>query len=214
MRAVFGLHKPKVVQLGSTTETPVRCANSHRHDRTDRSRTVELLYPIPEHLGYFATEDGRIFSTRRGALYELRQCPIGRGYRRVTVYSPTKKTLTVHHLMALTFLPPRPSPEHQMRHLDGCPSNNHRDNLVWGTSAENAHDRIAHGRQVRGERHGSARLCEADVRIIREQGAKGANTLHLARRFGVSRSTIQRVMNGVLWSALAVQPAESEARRG
>lgn len=51
----------------------------------------------------------------------------------------------VHTLVIEAFHGPRPDGM-VARHLDGDPTNNHPTNLRWGTSAENAADMLAHGR--------------------------------------------------------------------
>lgn len=37
----------------------------------------------------------------------------------------------VDELVAAAFLPPRPSPAHEVRHIDGDPGNNRASNLGW-----------------------------------------------------------------------------------
>src|ERR1700677_4179390 len=107
---------------------------------------------------YTVTEDGRVFSDsgwRGHGLVELVQHPNSDGYPSVRLYiNGVRKRQAVHKLVAEKYLPARPSPEHEIRHLDGTKTNNHRDNLVWGTALENAADRQSHGRTVRGDKHG------------------------------------------------------------
>jgi hypothetical protein len=54
-------------------------------------------------------------------------------------------TTTVHKLVALVFLGPRPDGL-ETRHLDGNPLNSSVTNLVYGTRSENMLDKIRHGR--------------------------------------------------------------------
>lgn len=56
-----------------------------------------------------------------------------------------QKTVTVHTLVLEAFSGPCPH-ELECRHLDGNPMNNWHQNLKWGTTQENADDRIGHGR--------------------------------------------------------------------
>lgn len=62
------------------------------------------------------------------------------------------KTLSVHKLL-LTAFKGAPEKGFQARHLDGNPSNNRLDNLLWGTSKENAADRKRHGTVPLGRKH-------------------------------------------------------------
>lgn len=45
-------------------------------------------------------------------------------------------------------------------------------------------------RHVRGERHGRAKLTDAQVAQLRERAAFGARQVDLARRFRVSEATV------------------------
>ena len=107
--------------------------------------------------GYEVTRDGRIVSTtnwRGMGTRELAQQPNADGYPSVRVTLAGKRVrYAVHSLVALAHLPPRPSPAHEVRHLDGNKLNPHADNLAWGTRKENADDRELHGRTSRGARH-------------------------------------------------------------
>ena len=111
--------------------------------------------------GYRVTRDGRVFSTEhnwRGyGEREMQQTPNTDGYPSVRLTIDGKrKHLAVHRLVARAYLPPRPSPEHEVRHLDGSKTNNCVENLAWGTRQENADDRARHGRTSHGLRHSIA----------------------------------------------------------
>ena len=111
--------------------------------------------------GYEVTREGRVYSVNhnwRGyGRRELDQTPNSDGYPSVRLTIEGKrKRLAVHKLVALWFLPPRPSPKHEIRHLDGNKENPSADNLAWGTPKENADDRERHGKTSRGESHSLA----------------------------------------------------------
>ena len=68
--------------------------------------------------------------------------PNSNGYLKVRVYRGGKRVnLLVHTLVARYFLPPRPSPNHEIRHLDSNKLHDDYRNLTWGTRKENAEDR-------------------------------------------------------------------------
>lgn len=111
--------------------------------------------------GYEVERDGRVFSVStnwRGlGRRELRPDLNDDGYPSVRLTLDGKrKRYAVHKLVALHHLPPKPSSEHEIRHLDGNRMNPHAGNLAWGTRKENAEDRDQHGRTSRGAAHSKA----------------------------------------------------------
>lgn len=118
--------------------------------------------PIPNWPGYGATPDGRIWSLSanwRGYGQRVLAPHSDRDqYQsvRLTFAKGSRKKFKVHRLVAETFIGPRPSPRHEVRHLDGNRANNCASNLAWGTQKDNADDRERHGRTSRGARHSAA----------------------------------------------------------
>jgi hypothetical protein len=145
---------------------------------------------------YEVTPDGRVFSLTnwRGlGRRELAQEPNDDGYPSVRLIINGKRTRkAVHVLVAERYLPPRPTPAHEVRHLDGNKLNRSADNLAWGTRAENAADREAHGRTSRGERHAAAvrkGLAKSPGSAPRGGHARAA-ALSPERRSDISRNAI------------------------
>lgn len=181
--------------------------------------------PVPFAIGHFVSVDGRVLSTERGSAHPRERRPVlgGRGYLMLYVAS-VGRNIAVHAFVAAAFLPPRPSPAHQMRHLDGNPLNNHADNLAWGTVQENADDRIRHGTTATGLRNGAytrpdrrpvrarngrAVLTEEQVGEIRSRLAGAESRSALARAFGVRWNVVDRIARGLTWAPIA----EEDARR-
>jgi hypothetical protein len=111
--------------------------------------------------GYEVTRDGRVFSVEtnwRGyGRREMKQTPNSDGYPSVRlILDGKRKRFAVHALVAKEYLPPRPSPNHEVRHIDGDKMNPRADNLAWGTQKDNADDRERHGRTSRGLSHSAA----------------------------------------------------------
>lgn len=84
------------------------------------------------------------------------------------------------------------------------------DHLFVGTSADNMADMWSKGRGrngvrthpeacARGERHGSARLTESDVREIRTRCAAGESMVAIAHEKGVARTTVWKVRARRTW---------------
>lgn len=87
----------------------------------------------------------------------MQHTPNDDGYPSVRIYVDGKrKRIAVHVLVAREYLEPKPSPDYEVRHLDGNKCNPNVGNLAWGTRKENADDRERHGRTSRGEKHSAA----------------------------------------------------------
>lgn len=184
--------------------------------------------PIALAPGYFVSDDGSVSSERMGDRREMRPFANRHGHQRVTlrVGGRTVKEY-VHRLVAVTFIGPPPSPRHEVRHLDGDPTNNAADNIAWGTHAENMRDMVLHGRHfsktkphrvargarhgsrtkpervARGERSGAATVTESDVRMVRLVFANTDNISEAARRAGVSRGAAKCIIQGLTWRHVA-----------
>lgn len=74
--------------------------------------------------------------------------------------------------------------------------------LFTGTQQDNIADMIFKSRQCRGESKPSAKLTEKDVMAIREEYRNGVWPSVLAKRYGVSSSTIKKIVKGKKWKYL------------
>lgn len=110
---------------------------------------VEGMTPFA---GYLVKDDGLVWSLLpwRGKVGRpLAGFQNTHGYLRVKVNIGNKrKTIMVHKVVCEAFHGPKPSPAHQVRHLNGIKTDNRPSNLAWGTAKENAADRTAHGRDT------------------------------------------------------------------
>lgn len=167
---------------------------------------------------YEVSSEGNVWTLER-----VRPCRVGtrviprrimkptidrRGYAVVVLKSQGRRVNRfVHHLVLEAFRGPCPEGM-QCRHLNGDPTDNRLENLAWGTSTENAADRIDHDTQARGEAHGIARLTEAKVREIRQMCAEGASQSQIADAFGIGRSTVQAILSGRTWRHVGAELSE------
>jgi hypothetical protein len=83
-----------------------------------------------------------------------------------------------------------------------CSVEDNPAHLRWATSKENSADSIRHGTICRGERHGASRLTAESVRQIKSL-TKESTQASIARKFGVSASTVYGVVHGLTWAYLA-----------
>lgn len=105
----------------------------------------------------------------------------------------------VHTLVAEAFIGARPE-GHEVNHIDGVKTNNGRANLEYVTRSGNNRHAYDTGLRSKGERHSASKLSADQVAEIRRANAAGeAGCRVLAKRFGVSKSTIQLILNNRNW---------------
>lgn len=111
----------------------------------------------------------------------------------------------IHRLVMETFVGPCPD-GHQVNHKDGDKTNNHLDNLEYVTPSENqkhAHENglLPKPPTHRGEMAPKAKLTADQVREIRRLYIPykfGAQ--RLAKMFGVSKHSVQMIVNRKSWT--------------
>ena len=94
---------------------------------------IKQMKEHPTHKGYFLTEDGRVFSNKRGPLKEMKLRLDRTGYCSIMLH---KKCYKVHRLVAETYIP-NPDNLPCVNHKDEDKTNNHVDNLEWCDHAYN-----------------------------------------------------------------------------
>lgn len=120
---------------------------------------------------------------------------------------------------------PVPDGMHVLHYCDnghgGCVR---REHLWLGTHAENMADKLAKGRQARGdrsknlvirrgERHGMAKLTEAEaLEVLEAEGVADAPSLAL--RLGVTQRSIHNIWNGKTWIHLRPYPGREQQVKG
>lgn len=91
-----------------------------------------------------------------------------------------------------------PIPEGKIiRHTCDNPRCCNPAHLLPGTQADNIRDKVARNRQAKGERHGSAKLTEQQVREIRASPISGRK---LSPIYGVSQTMIDQIKRRVRWA--------------
>lgn len=158
--------------------------------------------PAPAELAafYAISDDGRVIRTAPGRGTrpgrELKQF-LRRGYPKISISIPRSRHVSIHRLVALSFIGPPPTPEHEVNHLDRNRSNNLVSNLEWVTRSANALHAYANGaHHVRGMQMPAAKLTDELVLHIR-QSAEGNRTI--ARRLGVHHGVIGNIRLGKAW---------------
>lgn len=109
------------------------------------------------------------------------------------------KGFFVHILVLTVFTGPCPE-GHEALHGPGGRLDASLGNLHWGTRRENILDRVRDGTHNRGERHGMARLTQAQVDEIRRRWAAGETQRSLADEFGTTFGNVHSIVRGRTWS--------------
>ncbi len=133
-------------------------------------------------------------------LWKASVCTSGYGQ-----FAPVGKKLVLGHRFAWA-LTNGPIPK-GMRILHRCdtPACCNPAHLFVGTDADNVADKTHKGRA-------SKKLTEANVREIVAEADKGARGNVIARRFGVSPTTVHKILRGYDWSHVTnIQPLRRAA---
>jgi hypothetical protein len=168
----------------------------------------ELWMPIPSFNGiYEASSIGRVRSMyhasgkRKGILRDEPRLvkSHANNYGYIGVHLSHGKYRTIHDLVLESFIGKRPIGL-QCAHLNGKRSDNRIENLAWVTCKENHRHLRLHGTVLLGSRNPSAKLDEKNVLIIKRLLTLGIPMTQIAGMYGVTRTTIQKIRDGLRWT--------------
>lgn len=134
-----------------------------------------------------------------GKRWRTLRAPIGNNGYRQAMLRRGGGPHQVSVLVLTAFAGPRPK-GYECCHSNGISHDDRIENLRWDTRAGNAADKLRHGTHNRGERCGSAKLTERQVRAIRS--VHGVPQARLAREHGVSQAQISQIRTGKRWGHL------------
>ena len=177
---------------------------------------VEEWLSIPGYEGYYeASNLGRVKSVERVIhRSDGRTTPVQEailtpqlnnqtGYQQVILRRNGERSgCRIHSLVALVFIGSKPV-DKEVAHNNGNSIDNSLCNIRYATRKENAEDRIRHGTSARGSQATNVKLDELNVRAIKRFLSEG-NTPQsvIAKRYGVSQSTISYIRSGRNWGWL------------
>ena len=160
---------------------------------------TERWAPAPACDGYEVSDQGRIRNLHSGRIFTGTQRPDG--YLQARLGPPdVVKLRLVHQIIKEAFDGPCP-PSMIVCHDDDVRTHNALSNLVYGTHAKNAAQRVAN-RRARGIDACSAKLTRDPVLEIVRRLDDGAAMLTLALEFEVSESRISGINRGTQWGWL------------
>lgn len=164
------------------------------------------IVPIHGFSGYFAGEDGEIYSNR----------PIGlqkgeRPLRKLKKYVQStgkyfyvglrkddiSKWHRVHRLVCLAFHGLSPHTDYAVSHLDGNWQNNTPSNLIWESYSDNLNRKKEHGTDDIGTNNSRSLIDLETLRKIRKLLKESTLTQkEIGDKFGLSRLFITKIANG------------------
>ena len=164
--------------------------------------------PISSFEGFYTIyENGKIFSVRRGIYLKSR--PNRNGYHVVCLYANgLKKWVTVHGLVAKTFLGPRPL-NFTVNHKNGNKDDNSLSNLEYVSLSDNIKHAYRTGLKSiseerkkvlksyrMGEKPPNRALTDEQAKsIIEEYGRGGISMKALGEKWGISASAVCLMFN-------------------
>lgn len=174
---------------------------------SDQTDLIETWVPVAGYESlYMVSDKGRVRSVdridtvgrlRKGRFMKAKKN--SRGYLSLQLCKDaTPKDCTVHSLVLSSFIGPCPDGMEGC-HNDGNPSNCNLDNLRWDTHRANMMDKSVHGTSQHGEKNGSAKLSEVDVRMAFALREEGLSLQRIADFFGVSKSCVFQAISGKTW---------------
>ena len=158
---------------------------------------------VPGFPGYYATEDGFVWSTWKMGCKPQADARESRkvmpyihdgGYHQICLRRDgVRFKCYVHEIVLLTFVGPCPPDKDRCRHLDGNPSNNAPSNLAWGTAHENRMDAQKHG-TWKAYVLSKAQRAEIHRRYLKGAARVNPNSaVSLGLEFGVSPVNVRMI---------------------
>lgn len=157
----------------------------------------EIWKPINGYGNYMISSKGRVKSTF-GKIRKLHSNH--KGYCKISIMGDDgiRKTLSVHRLVAETFIP-NPYNLPQVNHKNTIKTDNDINNLEWCDNSHNQKHAFKNGLQNnKGENNPRSILTINDVVNIRSSVDKSYSKL--AIEYGVSKSTISSIIKNKIWT--------------
>lgn len=181
----------KIEGCGKASRARGWCGKHWRRWKT-HGDPLAIKYPTP----------ARDYYEREVLTYEGDEC-LTWPFSRTTAGYGDMNGQYVHRMVCEKVNGPPPTPKHQAAHSCGhghlaCVTKRH---LEWKTPARNAADKLLHGTHHRGERHGQAKLTEAQVRAIRSLAGTMLQK-EIAERFGIHSSYVGQIQRRDCWGWL------------
>lgn len=166
-----------------------------------------FFQPLPEHdnlnTAYFLAKVSEKLVVTESGCWEWTGNKVGAGYGRIDFGGQKRVVHRIIYKLCVGHV------ENRIEVCHNCPGGDNPAccnpaHLFLGTHTDNMRDSETKGRNshpgLRGERHGSAKLTEADVRDIRRRVAAGENGRVIAEEKGISRTTVSQIASRQRWA--------------
>jgi len=149
--------------------------------------TSEIWKPVVGYeTAYEVSNLGRVRSSRG----VLKLCRHPSGHLHVSLSSHgVRVTAKVHRLVLTAFVGAAPA-NTEARHLDGDPTNNQLNNIVWASRSENMRDRKDHTPPSH------YKLNSETIQSIKELLSQGVPPKKIAGDFSIHYSTVYKIRSG------------------
>jgi hypothetical protein len=116
------------------------------------------------------------------------------------------KWIKVHQIVAKTFIP-NPENKHEIDHINAIPTDNRVENLRWATRLENANNPITKTSIAKSKIGNKCRMKlnkldykkVSEIRILLSKGDKRGYMSDIARKYGVTPTTVWNIKINRIW---------------
>ena len=162
---------------------------------------------IPGYNKYYATKNGKIYSSHKGNIIEKKQRYDKDGYKMVNIMlGPSKETTRrVHRLVAETYID-NPENKPVVHHIDNNKENNNVENLMWATISENTQFGYDDGFVVNPRRKSVAIFIDGKLVSVY------SSYMQASKHLGISRNSIAGLIkkDRLLHDYISIKEADLE----
>lgn len=158
---------------------------------------MEIWKTIDGYSDYMVSNLGRIKSFKLNKERILRAGVHGSGYIAFILWNEDgKKTLTVHRLVAKSFIP-NPENKRTVNHINGIKTDNRVENLEWNTYLENSMHAFSTGLNFNTKNQRDAASKANSKKVIDTSSGVIYNSITIAaKEFGLKRTTLTMRLTG------------------
>jgi hypothetical protein len=188
----------RVVRREGIKRIPDRYGEGVRYLTEHGETFVETAAP-----GYWVSDMGRVLSMRDKPGTFLKPEIDDDGYCRVNLTTgEVVRHYMVHRLVLFAFAG-SPKDDQLAAHNNGVRDDNRADNLRWATQVENVADKLLHGTEQVGSKHGSATTDEVAIARVKAAFRSGSTIRQAALAGGVTFHIAADVKRGRTWRHVA-----------